>query len=682
MVTITKEIKKLIEKYAISCETNTLYQSVMKLFDGRPNYQAWGLRMVFSNALTFEQLQAIAEWAENNSQLISSLKKKNIVAYNKKDALTLFDEMDFLNKDKVIKDTISHFNTEQRHMLMDWYKSSCGTNLTIDSIYKIFNNFQRLSMARKQKFYSSCSAVRSLSSLINLIEDCLNETYDWSLGKDDLLRFINNVTPDCDITYDKDNIIIAEVPSFKSSHLLCGSGRTQWCISREGSYWRSYVTDYGDKRRQYFLFDFNRKETDAFAHIGFTIERSRGIVEAQTCNNFSMMSSYSQGNETYSIHSLLEKYHIPFEVFMRLPRNLGYEWKEKYFLTLAKNNKKSIKVLYDKDSILILEIDENILSSDLLSKTFINRSQFTPSPNKRRCIAVLNFNVSKTANDAIVLLSVTKDSYNQEDITYAENIYGQKIVDENNANNQTNIEDVIHVNINEFIKNEELEPNLLLHKYIDNNKEEKALALLKSSKGKDIDVNFENNAKLPVYMAINQRMPRLFEAIVNHPSFNPEISDGLGETLVDSIIYLMASAKMLQVTQSDMKLMAEMITSIMNVPNYNFNVRNLGNSTTLHTVCEFPQLSDIAVNLIRRRYIDVNPINDNNETPLTVCLKSNNIKVIKALCQRPDLIITDSDKKLAAKMKIDLKSYVCPTEEIFNTENIPAFVMEAIPSID
>ena len=102
------------------------------------------------------------------------------------------------------------------------------------------------------------------------------------------------------------NFVIVHVPSFKSSKLLCGNGRTKWCITREESYFRQYVTDYPN-RDQYFLFDFNRKESDAFAHIGFTMENGRGFYCAQTCNNCGMVGSYTQGNESMNINQALQK---------------------------------------------------------------------------------------------------------------------------------------------------------------------------------------------------------------------------------------------------------------------------------------------------------------------------------------------------------------------------------------
>lgn len=674
MVTLTKEIKKLIEKYAIMTETNTLYQSIMNLFEGQPNYQAWAIRMVFSNILNYDQLTEIAQWAHSNGQLISSLKKKNIVAYNKRDVTSLLQEMQTLTKEKVIKDVISYFNTEQRRLLTEWYQSSCGTTFTLDSIYDMFNKFMHMPMARKQKFYSTCSAVRSTSTLLSLIQDCLSESYDWQLGKEDLIRYINNVTKDCDITYNNDNIVVVEVPSFESSHRLCGSGRTQWCISREVGYWRSYVTDYDNKRRQFFIFDFNRKETDAFAHIGFTVQKGRGIVEAQTCNNFSMMNNYTQGNETYNIYSFMEKNKIPVDAFMRLPKNLGYEWKASVFTKIVKNNSTSASILYHQDGFMVIAFKGNSLLSSIFEKGFIGFDNFAPN-SSCRIVAVLNFNLKQDDAHAVTIIKLEKDAYEQEDVKYAENLYGQKL-------DVNHIEEIIQLPIDKFVSNKELDPNILLHKYIDTNKEDKAIQLLCSDAGKNIDVNFEYNSKLPIYMAINQRMAKLFDVIVNHPTFNPAISDGLGETLVDSIIYLIASAKMLQISHDDLNLLAYMLTSIMNVPHYNFNIRKLNNETTLHTVCEFPQLSKVAVNLISRKYIDVNAVNDSNDTALSISLKNKNMDAVSALCKRPDLVITDMDKKAAKANNIDLQSYINPIEDFATDEATSTFVMEQIPSID
>ena len=113
-----KQMQPLIDKYAINPETNKLFINVLEMFDGQPNYQIWAVKMIFSKTITTEELEAIHEWVVKNQTMVKLLEKQNIVSYSSKAAIAqLFKEMKGLDNLALIKDTINHFNTEQRKML-------------------------------------------------------------------------------------------------------------------------------------------------------------------------------------------------------------------------------------------------------------------------------------------------------------------------------------------------------------------------------------------------------------------------------------------------------------------------------------------------------------------------------------------------------------------------------------
>ena len=278
-----KQMQPLIDKFQINPETNKLFISTTEMFDGQPNYQIWAVKMIFSQTMNFNELEEIKNWVVNNQSSIAKLDKKNVVSYSSKNAIAqLKKEMMAIDKINLIKDVISHFNTEQRKMLTDAIFTKDFTPMEayndahLVAWHDLLAAFNKKPSNRKNKFYSTCSAVKDMAKLRKLILDCLEETYEWN--KEDLLAFVEHNAKDCEIIFNKDNVVILSVPSFESSHKLCGSGRTQWCIARELDYFNRYVTNYDGKRTQYFLFDFNRKETDCFAHIGFTIEGNKGTV--------------------------------------------------------------------------------------------------------------------------------------------------------------------------------------------------------------------------------------------------------------------------------------------------------------------------------------------------------------------------------------------------------------------
>jgi hypothetical protein len=63
----------------------------------------------------------------------------------------------------------------------------------------------------------------------------------------------------------ENNIIVVKVENFEQSKSL---GSKSWCISRDDYYFENYTTE---NSKQYFLFDFNKKETDLDSMIGFTL---------------------------------------------------------------------------------------------------------------------------------------------------------------------------------------------------------------------------------------------------------------------------------------------------------------------------------------------------------------------------------------------------------------------------
>ena len=66
-----KQMKPLIDKFAINPETNKLFIKICEMFDGQPNYQLWAVKMVFSMALAFTDLEKIHDWIIKNSTSIN-----------------------------------------------------------------------------------------------------------------------------------------------------------------------------------------------------------------------------------------------------------------------------------------------------------------------------------------------------------------------------------------------------------------------------------------------------------------------------------------------------------------------------------------------------------------------------------------------------------------------------------
>ena len=650
-----KQMQPLIDKYSINPETNKLFIKVCEMFEDQPNYQVWAVKMVFSSAIQFDGLGEIHQWIVENNELIPSLSKKNIISYTtKSDIEKLFDEMSGLKKVAFIKKMISNFNTTQRKMLISalFGSNNVPINLksrVIDEWYKIFKIFDKKPWAIKHKFYSTCSALKSSTSLCQAIKDCLAESYTWENGKEDLLSFISYNTPDCDVVFDEGNCVVVRVPSYNSSHKLCGSGRTGWCICREEGYFRNYVTS-KPNRAQYFLFDFNRKESDAFAHIGFTIEFGRGIVEAQTCHNYGMMQPFEQGNEKLSIHDVLKNFGISMSTFMKLPKDLGFGWDINSICKLISEN--GGKVVYNANGRIVAEANGQLFTA-ITKKTFIGKNDFQLN-GMNKIFLCIDLNLQTTDGNCIIAISYAKDKYGSYSLGKINNALGEKLDEKSLSELGINTENLFDL--------PKLDPSVLLHKYIDENNEEAAIKLINSDS--KVNVNYIFNNRAPVFAAINNCMTKLYDTIVNHKDFDSNYKDGYGETLLEMLLYLYGNPEV-AITKDDKDMLKTMINSTLASETFDFNARDYNNDTVINSACTYKEEEWVVGVIASLREVDVNVVDDFGSSPLTTCITNKNLGALKILGMRPDLKVTDEDRELAKSFKIDLDKYIKPSESIF-----------------
>jgi len=656
-----KQMQPLIDKYAINPETNKLFTDVCEMFDGQPNYQIWAVKMVFSKSLSIEQLETIHEWVGKNQTLVKSLEKQNIVSYSSKNAISqLFKEMEGLDNLSIIKNTINHFNTDQRKMLTSSllpkeYTALEGyNNGNVKKWADIFRKFNRLPLDRKNKFYSNCSKLRDLNDLQSAIKSCLETTYDWN--KEDLLAYVANVTTDCEVILDNGNFVIVHVPSFKSSKLLCGNGRTKWCIAREESYFSQYVTGQNN-RDQYFLFDFSRKESDAFAHIGFTMENGRGFYCAQTCNNNSMMGGYTQNGETMNINQALEKAGCKMSLFLRLNALTNYKWELESILKLVKNKPNDFAIAYEKDGRLIINVLNSQAIKTLISHSLINLGNFMVD-NNNKVYVFIDTNVKYNDERALIAMHYQKDQYGTLSLKRMNDPFNTDIT-------KLGYLSKVGITTDNYLNREAIDPQVLLHKLIDENDEIGAIKLLEKE-GKDFNVNYEFNQRVPIISAVNNKMYTLFEKIVSHPKFDSSIEDGFGETLLESLIYLYGSDE-ISASKEEEKSLKRMIIAILKSDTYDFNAKDLNSDTAINIACEYPKMLWIVEALASKKNVDINIVNDFECAALGDCIRNKNLEALKIIGKRPDVKVREEDKKLAKTYGINLSDYIKPDEKIFGS---------------
>lgn len=657
-----KQMSPLIDKYRIDVDANKLFQRICTMFDGQPNYQQWAVKNIFSGTLKIDELQTICDWAKKNQTMIKTLEKKNLVGYSSKEGFNqLFQEMKGIDMMNTIKNSVASFNTIQRDMLKNYFSMysltpfTASTDIVIQNWSNIFTKFERLPLDRKKKFITNSSAYRNIWAFLSAIEDTINETYLWE--KEDLLSFVKNITPKCDIVLNQGPIVILEVMNREDAHILCGNGRTTWCITREeGTFWE----DYAKKKptyHQYFLFDFSKPETDELAHIGFTIDTEGGFVYAHSTTNINLMGSgFNYNNGTTNISNALSMANVKLSQFMPAKPMKYFKWSFKDVVEFINNDESinaAIAYANEKENKIVLRILTKEGFNKLISHSY-NSIEKIIYNNENYYYIVLDFNKNERDNSSLYILEYETDKYGSKTFVDAYDFYGSKY--------ESNIVSKIGLSSRDFIGCEDINPCILLHKYIDEEDEIGAINLIKEQ-GDNFNVNymFENGA-IPAFSALNNHLYKVFDAIVQHPNFDSSVADGFGVTILGNLLFLYTSDE-LSTTEEKNKV-KELINLILDSDTFNFNIVDITKDTALNIACGYPELCFVVEKLVNNPKVNINVENTRNRTALANAIRISNIQAIKILGKRPDLVVRADDKRNAKKIGLDLTEVIKP-EKMF-----------------
>ena len=657
-----KQIEPLIKKYCINPETNKLFQGIINLFADTPNYQAWAVKSIFSKAILFPDLVDIKKWADENKNLIKSLSKKNIIAYSSpSDFELLKSETEGLSKIAFVKSCIVKFNTAQKHMLEHEINldtvSSVSANNTRSSFgkwYTLFSKFSKLSENRQKKFISLCSAFTDVSALKDGLEHSIEESYMWD--KNDFLAFVANNTPDCKVVFDMNNILILQIPSFEDSRKLCGGGRTGWCITREESYFDNYVTSHHNPpHTQYFLFNFNKPEKDEFAHIGFTVEDNSRVCNAHSNSNQALLGDgIPYRGKQMNLFDAFNMFGVKLSSFFKINKLTNYKWDIESVANFVKKNDSHLAIAYSSNNRVVIKALDNDGLRILIGHTKIRTRDFSVSNRDDGAAAYVMLDLNLEYNDdrAVVMVWCGKDEYGILSVADMYDTYGNSI-------KKSKYLASIGIQTNDFINRENVKPEILLHKYIDEGDEQSAIDLI-NEQGVDFDVNYDFNERIPVYSAITNKMYNLFKVIVNHKKFDSSKEDGFGETLLCSLLYVYKEAYDDASVDTDIneKDMESMIGTILESENFDFNSKDISCETATSIAAYNKRLNWVLKALVSKPNVDINVVNDFNKTALTNAIENRNIEGIKILATRSDLVVRDVDQKIAKRNGIDLDGII------------------------
>jgi hypothetical protein len=209
-----------------------------------------------------------------------------------------------------------------------------------------------------------------------------------------------------------------------------------------------------------------------------------------------------------------------------------------------------------------------------------------------------------------------------------------------------------------FLNREAIDPSILLHKLIDENDELGAIKLIDDNID-TIDVNYQFNMRIPVFSALNANMFKLFNKIISMDNFDSTVTDGFGETLLQSFMYIY-SADDVVLTKDSNDMLAQIVSTIIDNKKFDLNTHSISGDTALTTGAMYPKMDWIVKKLVSRKEVDVNMTNFMGMTPLGICIENNNIEAIKELGKRPDLVVNENDLKAAKKAGINLNDYIKP----------------------
>lgn len=651
-----KQIQPLIDKYAINPETNTTFARIIKMFDGKPNYQLWGVKVVFSKAINMDGLNTIKQWADNNPSLIKRLSKNgNIICYASKDDMAkLMTEMDGLCKIAFVKEIISRFNTDQRKILTEAIKPdtldgiTCQSNRTFVSWFELFSKFNKLTANTKSKVIGRMSSIRNASEIKKFINDALVERYSWN--KDDLLSFVAINTPNCEVVYDKDNIVILQVHTYDESKTLCYS-RTSWCITTSSDQWINYVTR--DANKQYFFFDFSKPEKDELAHVGFTVSGKDGIKYAHSTTDRDLING-GRGIEYHgkrvNIRNILANNNIDMGIFMKINPNKYYKWDIDSLVELAKKNPSDFNIVFNENNRVIINVLTNSGLKILCGHTFI-KTDNKPISADAKCYVLFDFNLNDDNDKHIINLYYKKDKYKIDTLESVEDVFGTDMKDSKYLPS-------IGIRSDLYLDREDVNPSILLHKYIDERNEDGAISLI--DKNSDVDINFVFNDRHPIFSAIEGKMNKLVGKIIASDKLNCDIEDEYGESLLQNLLFTYYFDSSIKLSEKEMNSVKEMINVIIDSGKFDLNYVDDNEDTLINIACMNKNMEWLVEKLSAMKDINVNSVNDVNLTALGTAIKFDNTNAIKHLGKRSDLVVTDDDRKKAKQKKIDLDKFLKP----------------------
>lgn len=357
-----KMINGLIGKFGISTMDIKARRFYM-YSDGSKNFFQWAVTSYYQNGTSMDVLKNILLWNESYKQLSKNLSKGTITAYTAKDSIVkLLKELGELRKEKRINDSINSFNTAQKKL----FKS----NKLADADKQALWRFSRLSETKRINFIKKVSSITDFNELLRQLRFATSVHFSWN--KESFMDFLENVEGiKYEKVYDNDKVVLVKVVDYETIKQL--GKTTNWCISKNKSYWNNYIENYHGVTTQYMIFDFSKLEDDKLSIVGFTTTHNKGITSAHNFVNENLMggeegeqvflnSFISRFKESKNIYSVLADDGIDITLVVQYDMP-PYKWDENSLMDYLYEcvNPENVDVIKKSEGKVVLSImDENI----------------------------------------------------------------------------------------------------------------------------------------------------------------------------------------------------------------------------------------------------------------------------------------------------------------------------------
>lgn len=413
-----KILNPLITKLNINTDEDNTFKELICLTQESPNYQLWAVNAVYSGYCVVEEIKSILEWSKLHKHLICQLSKHTITAYTSRYAITILKkEIKNIQLINDVKSFINKFNTIQKNLLKEYLNLDSYSILNISKErelkkwHKIFTKLQKLPDDQLNNFISTCSALHDITALLDAFTWCMDLSYKWN--KKEFISFVTKSTPNSPIVYNNENIVILHVTSHKDCNKLVGSeGRTKWCFNCNKTCWESYVNDTNSK--QYFLFDFSKKESEETSHIAFTINKELGLTEAYTIHNLNIIE---HGNDY--VNEVFNEKGINISDFIKLNHPIDYKWEENSIKTILGENE-NVQVIDNSNNRLLISSENDKVSQRLIQHTILYK-RLIKGTLQRKLYFLYDLNLKEDDPNGLICIKTTLSSNSREEFLMAYN---------------------------------------------------------------------------------------------------------------------------------------------------------------------------------------------------------------------------------------------------------------------